>query len=208
MSVKFDTIFESTISRFTNGGFLTGDLVTFKKNAFAHPAFEHDTEMQAMVRTLQDSGHNLRVTNIINRYPAVGGSGTDDYVNPRGRMATVSQEIAPGRYYNKVTVPLDVLDRHDTYPNLPPIPAKFNYNDRSHIEPRVVGQTKSDDGMLDPHRQTQTSDTGDGKDSEGDRKLPTKNTKIPAKPAVGQSDPAKVVTSYLPKEERGRRRRR
>jgi hypothetical protein len=56
--------------------------------------------------------------------------------------------------------------------------------------------------MLSPQRQTLTSDTGDKKDSEGDRKLNNFNTKIPSLPAKDESNPSvdSGTHRYLPKK--------
>jgi len=85
-----------------------------------------------------DSDLNIRVINIINQYPAVMGSGNTDNINPFGRTIEIAQEIAPGRIYNRITVPDEILVRVDFYPNLPPVPKSFKREDTSHIKPKEI----------------------------------------------------------------------
>jgi len=135
---RFLKLYESTINRFTNGGFLTGDVVKLKANAFNHKAFDGQEETKSHIKAMIDSDLNLRVTNVKNAYPAVMGAGNTDYMNPEGRIVDIAQEIAPGRYYNTITVPAEVLDRvtdGDDTNSLPSIPDSFKKPDPSEIKP-------------------------------------------------------------------------
>lgn len=138
---RFLKLYESTINRFTNGGFLTGDVVKLKPNAFRHKSFGDNSEIKDQIKAIMSSDLHLRVTNVKNAYPAVMGAGNTDYINPEGRMVDIAQEIAPGRYYNTITVPGEVLERvtdGDATNSLPSIPNSFKKPDPSQIKPTEV----------------------------------------------------------------------
>jgi len=196
---RFDVVFESALTRNTNGGFLVGDLVTFKKDWTRHKELESQDETLSRIRSMIEQGYNLKVTDIKNRYPAVGGGSNTDYINPASRIVVIAQEIAPGRYYNYLSVPGDILTVVDVYPNLAPIPDKFSRKDGSHIKAKEVKPTDtSDKSMTTPGYQTRLSDAGNKKLTVGDRYLNNTNTAIPSKPAEGSRDPAKYTFNYLP----------
>lgn len=146
---RFLKLYESTINRFTNGGFLTGDVVKLKPNAFNHKVFDGQEETKSHIKAMMDSDLNLRVTNVKNAYPAVMGGSNTDYASPKERMVDVAQEIAPGRYYNTITVPAEVLERvtdGDETNSLPPVPNSIKKADPSQIKPTEV---KNDTHNLD-----------------------------------------------------------
>lgn len=147
MKKKFLKLYEGTITRYNNGGYLVGDIVKIKPNAFNHPKFEGDEELKAQVKALMDSDLNIRVINIMNQYPAVMGANNTDNINPFGRTIEIAQEIAPGRLYNKVSVPDEILVRVDFYPNLPPIPKSFKREDTSQIKPKEHTAKHANDEM-------------------------------------------------------------
>ena len=149
MRKRFLSLYESTINRFTNGGFLVGDVVKLKPNAFNHKAFEGLEEVKARIKSVMDSDLNIRVTNVKNAYPAVMGAGNTDNMNPEGRMVDIAQEIAPGRYYNTITVPQETLIRvtdGDATNSLPAVPDSFKRADTTQITPKEV---KNDTHNLD-----------------------------------------------------------
>ena len=200
MQKQFDTVLEHALNRFTNGGLLVGDLVKFKKDWAKHKDLESQHEVLMQIRSMIEQGYNLRVTNLANRFPAVMGGDNTDYSNPARKVATVAQEIAPGRYYNYVSLPADLLEPVDTYPNLPPIPDKMVRPDKSHIKQKEFKAPGIEDkASTSPGRQTRGSDHGDQKIQKGDRELTGKNVKIPSKPAKDAADPASYTYRYLPK---------
>lgn len=196
---RFTQIFESTLSRHTNGGFLTSDLVKLKKNALSHVEFETNEEMKFKLKAIMDSDLNLRIVNIKNKYPAVQGGVNTDTNLPFGRIIDIAQEIAPGRFHNFISVPEEVLERIESYPNSSPIPNSLKRDDTTQIEPIPVDIEEDEECMLSPRHLTHKSDDGKGHLIKGDRELKNTNTKIPAEPAKGQADPADYVARYLPK---------
>jgi hypothetical protein len=129
--------------------------------------------------------------------PATMGAGNTDY-NGYSFSAEVCREIAPGRFSNDaITVPVHLLVHVDSYPNLPEVPAKHKYEDKTHIEPKPVKDESEEVPFLSPNR-TRTADLGNGKDSKSETHLSGKNVKIPSVPAKGAKDPASYTAAYLP----------
>ena len=114
-------LYETYVSRYTRGGFLTGDLVRFKKGFENTQSFkELDPNVQQKLKDFAASDINLRVSGIVNKYPSHQPGNTD---NSTGDVSvTVSQETAPGRYDGFVTATPDLFDTVDVYPNSRPVP--------------------------------------------------------------------------------------
>lgn len=170
MKKRFIRLYENNIDRFTNGGFLVGDIVKIKPGSYNHKAFEGQEEIKAQIKSLIDSDLNIRIINIKNKYPGVMGANNTDYINPFGRTVDIGQEIAPGRYYNTTSVPDAILERIPTYPGLPPIPDSMKRADKSHIDTKEVENTDKN------------------------RSLQNKNVKIPS------VDAKPTTAMYLPKK--------
>lgn len=203
MEKRFTKLFEATLSRYTRGGFLTSDRVLFTKDALRHDFFKNaPEETKKAVEELINSGVNLRVRNVKSHMPAVMGAGNPDDFGYSFNIEVVP-EIAPGLYdVNKsVTVPSQLLVRHADYPNLPPVPDKFKYDNKVNIKPEDAKEynKSKDQTASNPVTQTRTSDLGDKKAVAGDRELKNTNVVIPSSPAVGQKDPASYTAQYLPR---------
>ena len=138
MKHKFLKLYEGTIKRFTNGGLLVGDIVKLKPGAHNHPSFDGAEETKIHIKALMDSDLNIRVVNIKNNYPAVMGGNNSDTRTPLAQTVDIAQEIMPGRLYNHVSVPAELVERIDFYPNLPPIPNSMKREDTSHIKPKPI----------------------------------------------------------------------
>ena len=172
MDKKYNRIFESTIDRFKSGGLLTGDLVKFKSSAFSDAWIKKQLpNMIDKIKEFAESDKNIRVSAVKALRPAVGGSiqqneQVDDW------YCDITQEEAPGLFLNFLTVPLHLLEQIDVYPNIsPPIPdsQKYDPNDEKVIiKPEEVNLPKQD---------TELSAVYGTKSDEGDKKLPTKDTK-------------------------------
>jgi hypothetical protein len=199
MDKRFVKLYEATLSRFNRGGFLTSDRVKFVDGALSNEFFKNQPEsVKAAVKSLIDSGLNLRVKNVKSFAPAVMGAGNTDDSGFSFNIEVVP-ETAPGRFdVNKtVVVPSNLLAHHNDYPNLPPVPDQFKYNNRVNIKPEDV-EINDDKTLLTPQTQTHHSVVGN-KLEKGDRELTDKNIKIPAVTATGQKDPASYTALYLPK---------
>ena len=73
-------LYETYVSRYTRGGFLTGDLVRFKKGFENTQSFkELDPNVQQKLKDFAASDINLRVSGIVNKYPSAQPGNTDNY---------------------------------------------------------------------------------------------------------------------------------
>ena len=212
---RFVNIFESVYGRYTNGGFLVGDVVVFKPKALSHPDFESNEELRQKIKALINGGLNLRLVNIKNNFPLAAGGNNDNNIIRRGALADVAQEITPGSLHNYVTVPLEVLTTvagiraaNDQDPekfnepqkdnNLPEVRDKVIYKARINIKPKPV-EKPSEDNEMSVGYQTMKSDQGGNKNVAGDRTLNNKNTPIPSSPDAWAKSPASYTAHYLPK---------
>lgn len=198
MNKRFVKIYESIVSRYNRGGFLTGDVVKFVPNALRDSFFNNlDDSYKAKVKEYSECEETLRVRNIKSAVPAVMGAGNPDY-NGYSFSIEVSREIAPGTYENgSVVVPQHLLTKVEDYPNLPAIPDKFKREDDTQIEPKEVKDEAEETPFFSPGR-TRTSDQGNKKDSPSETSLLNKNVKIPSSPAKGAANPANYTANYLP----------
>lgn len=134
MKKKFNMLYETYVSRYTRGGFLTGDLVRFTKGFENLDSFKNlDPNVQQKLKDYADSDINIRISGIQNKYPSHQPGNTD---NSNGEVSvTVSQETAPGRYDGFVTAAPDLFDTVDVYPNRMPVPASMVRPNGTQINP-------------------------------------------------------------------------
>jgi hypothetical protein len=201
MKRNFVKLYESTLQRYTNGGFLTGDVVVFKEGALKADWFKSlGSNTQEKIKKMVESGLNLRVSAVKNVLPNVMGAGNTDYTGTDVNV-DITSEIAPGRYMDFATVPGNALASKCSYPNLPEVPEVLKKDDparRTNIKPKKVKDEQEEVPFYSPAR-TRESDLGNLKMSAGDRVLNNQNVKIPSSPAVGNADPATYTAKYLPK---------
>lgn len=200
---QFLKLYESAIQRFTRGGFLVGDLVKFKSNFSSDEFFKKQaTNYLQKIDEFVKSGLNIRVSAVKPVYPSSYKPGNIQN-EAESFLIDIVLEKVPGLYYDFVTVPAHVLEHIDTGINLAPVPDSLRRPNNEIIDPEeVASQTSDPTSYLTPHRQTLTSDKGDGKDSKSEISLPGKNTKIPSSPAEGERDPAvaSYTARYMPKK--------
>jgi hypothetical protein len=134
---KFNKIYESYVSRYTRGGFLTGDLVKVRDDFKSTEGYKKlSPEYRAKLDELLASDLNLRVSGIENKYPSNQPGNTD---NSSGEFAvTVSQETAPGRYDGFYQFPDDIFQPVDVYPNRMPVPDSFVRPNKTKIDPDTL----------------------------------------------------------------------
>jgi hypothetical protein len=203
---KFIELYESAIQRFTRGGLLVGDLVKFKEGYGSDDFFKNQTSNYLeKVKNFINSGLNIRVSSIKTVRPSYQPGNI--YNESSEFLVDIVLEKAPGLYYEFVTVPMRILEHVDTGVNLAPIPDSLRYDDRSSTDVEELGSAKKGaEALLDPYRQTRTSDFGDGKDSKSSTELQNKNVKIPSSPSVDAKSPSIYSTqkdytkNYLPKK--------
>lgn len=198
MNKRFVKVYESIVSRYTRGGFLTGDVVKFVPDVLRDPFFKNvDDTYKAKVKEYSECEETLRVRNIKSTFPAVMGAGNPDY-NGYSFGIEVSREIAPGTFENGgIVVPQHLITKVESYPNLPAVPDKFKKKDSSQITPKEVKDESEEVPYFSPSR-TRTADLGNKKDSKSETSLTNHNTKIPSSPASGAKDPASYTANYLP----------
>lgn len=198
MRNKFLKLYESTLNRYNRGGFLTSDVVKFVDGALSDRFFQGAGDAyKAKVKEFIDSGDTLRVKNVKSTFPAVMGAGNPDYTGYSFGIE-ICREIAPGKFSpDTIVVPQNLLVHIDSVPNLPAVPDKFKYNDRTHIDPQPVSSENEETPFFSPGR-TKTSDRGNKRDTKTELELPVKNTSIPSSPAKGANDPASYTANYLP----------
>jgi hypothetical protein len=205
---KFVDLYESAIQRFTRGGLLVGDLVKLKEGFDSDEFFKKQSVNYVnKVKEFVKSGLNIRVSSIKTVRPSYQPGNV--YNEGSEFLADIVLEKAPGLYYDFVTVPLSVLEHIDTGVNLAPIPDALRYDDKSSADVDEFGTAKRGaESLLDPYRQTRTSDLGDGKDSKSVTELGNKNVRIPSSPSVDAKNPSiytpqkDYTKNYLPKKGR------
>lgn len=203
---KFAELYESAIQRFTRGGLLVGDLVKLKEG-FASDEFfkKQSANYVEKIKEFIKSGLNIRVSSIKTVRPSYQPGNV--YNEGSEFLADIVLEKAPGLYYDFVTVPLSVLEHIDTGINLAPVPDALRYDDKSSTDVEGFGASRGGaESVLDPYRQTRTSDFGNGKDSKSETELNNKNVKIPSSPSVDAKNPSiytpqkDYTKNYLPRK--------
>jgi len=203
---KFIKLYESAIQRFTRGGLLVGDIVKFKDGIFNNDFFKNQSANYVeKVKNFINSGLNIRVSSIKPVRPSYQPGNV--YNEASEFLVDVVLEKAPGLYYEFMTVPMNVLEHIDTGVNLAPVPDSLRYNDRSSSDVSEVGSAKdSGEALLNPYRQTRTTDAGDQKDTKSETELLNKNVKIPSEANVDAKNPSIYASrkdytkNYLPKK--------
>jgi len=195
---RFIELYESWLLRNNHSGFLVGDIVKFKPDALKHEYVKTQSdEIKKAIEHLFNCKGTVRITNVINKYPAVFGAGNSDNFGPNFSVE-VSEDEGGGRLGTSAVVHANMIERIDTTPNLEPVPDKAKYQPRINIKPVPVKDEAEEVPFYSPAR-TRTSDIGGGKLSSGDRTLKNVNVKIPATPSTGAADPAQYTANYLPK---------
>ena len=128
MQKKFVKLYESVISRYTNGGFLVGDYVVFAKD------FDKKEEFQKLGNNVKDfiseiisSGLNIRVVGLKDVYP-LSRPGNPDTRIGNNLAIDIALDNGGGRYSHYVTVPPCCLELKESDGiNLPKMPDAFNY---------------------------------------------------------------------------------
>ena len=175
---RFTKIWESAINRYTSGGFLPGDLVTLKPDFKKHELIKDNESLIGELKALVDSGSNLRITNVKNKYPTAMGGDNTDYKGMEFYV-DIAAEMSPGKFGPSYTVPADVLEVIDTTPNLTPIPNKFKYDNKIQIKPKEHKDENEEVPFYTPDGQNKKAYVGN-KLQKTDHKLLNKNVTIPS----------------------------
>jgi len=198
MKKRFLKLYESWLTRYNHGGFLQGDIVKFKADALKHYFIK--TQSDELVKNLEDlikDGRTLRVTNVINKFPAVMGTGNPDDVGPDFTVE-VGLDEGGGRIYKTAIAHVGMLDKIDTVPGLEEVPDRNKYDNKIKIKPVEVKDEAEEVPFYSPAR-TRTADLGNKKLAPTETKLKNVNTVIPSSPNVNAKDPASYTAKYMPK---------
>jgi len=198
MKKRFLKLYESWLTRYNHGGFLQGDIVKLKLDALKH--YFVKTQSDDLVKNIEDlikDGRTLRVTNVINKFPAVMGTGNPDDVGPDFTVE-IGLDEGGGRIYKTAIVHVGMIDKIDTVPGLEEVPDRNKYDNKIKIKPVEVKDEAEEVPFYSPAR-TRTADLGNKKLAPTESKLKNVNTAIPASPAVGDKDPASYTAKYMPK---------
>jgi len=183
MAKKYLTLVENYLRRFERGGFQTGDVFKFNKNFKTSEAYkELGQNVKDMIDTMLETGLHVRV---------VGINDTNGQRYP-GNVQTSSSHIqlslaldnGGGRYSHYITLcPSLGQPGVSPYPNLDPIPDAVVRKNKTNIKPEELEKIDSI---------TNKTDKGDGKLSDTNLELPTKNTPLPGE----QATPSPALASY------------
>ena len=198
MKKRFLKLYESWLTRYNHGGFLQGDIVTFKPNALKHDFVKTQSDVLAKnIEEMIKDGRTLRVTNVINKYPAVMGVGNADDTGPDFTVE-VGLDEGGGRIYKTAIVHVGMLNKIDTVPGLEEVPDRNKYDNKIKIKPVEVKDEAEEVPFYSPAR-TRTADLGNKKLAPTESKLKNINTEIPAGKNYIDKDPATYTARYMPK---------
>jgi hypothetical protein len=191
MDSKFLKLVENTITRYSNGGILTGDQVELGSKYKSIPDYKNlSDDVKQKIKDLFDSGGTIKVVNIVPKMPSAAPGNADN----RGTefVATIARMTDGARYDNqgKVSLPLNCLKKVDNGINRSGVPEDAEYDNKVQIDPVEPEENEE-------WQQTMTQ--------QGDSLKKTnlsnarKNTKIPSKsatpsPAVNES----YTSQYMP----------
>lgn len=134
---KCSLLIEDTVYRYQTGGFLAGDIVKFRKNAFKNEKLMAMSEQyKAMVKNAMDTDLNLRVSSIKSIRPNTSGNyqSTDA---PGDFYVDLVVEYAPGLWKDPITVPMEVLEKVETGINFAPVPDSLKRKNKEHKPEKV-----------------------------------------------------------------------
>ena len=172
---KFVSLHESYMRRYERGGFLVGDVFKFNDNFKSSDEFKSlGTNTQELLQQMIDSGQHVRVVGIKDttsaRYPANTDTTTLDVV------LDLALDDGGGRYSHHVSIPSNLGQAEEFYPNLPPIPDAFKKKGNVNIKPE----------------EAETAKAPEARDESPDRALPDSNVDIPSDAVT----PSPAATSY------------
>jgi hypothetical protein len=194
MARKFLKLIENTISRYSNGGFLTGDVVELVSNYKSKDSYKKlSDDEKDYIDSYFDSDKNYRVVNIKTSQATPGPGNNlnrgDDFT------VEVALEMGGGRYdmQGKVSLNADLIKKVESPDEMfdsPKIPDSDRYDNKVQIDPKDV----SEEDEVEITRVTQQGDSLKRSNLE----LPKQNTKIPSKsatpsPAVNESYTAQYM---------------
>lgn len=171
MGKKFDAIFESVVSRYQVGGYLPGDIVTFRPNYKSTETYKAmHSQMQKELDELVNSGLNIKVIQVGDRLAGVSTYGGNLHKSAKDIVLTVAGDHGGGQYFGSITVTPDMIDIADMGNQMPKIPDKFYRKDNTNWKPEPY--------KPDTTHPTRVSDKGNGKNTPTDIKLAGEGTRM------------------------------
>ena len=163
MGKKFDTIYESVVSRGESGSYLPGDIVIFRPNYKSSECYKNmPTIAQKEVDELAKCGLNIRVAQVGNNLS--GHSAGNQFKSSLTNVLTIAADHGGGRTYGRIVVTPDMVDLADLdNHNLAPIPDQFRRKDKVTIKPQKYDRDKN---FI-----TNVTDKGNGKNTPTELKL-------------------------------------
>ena len=190
MPNKFLTLVENSISRYSNGGLLTGDTVKFVKNFKSRDSYKALSDnLKNYIEEFIKTDKNIRVVDIKPMFPSSAPG--DDANRGNAFSIVLATELAPGSYdlQNKFTVPSDLVEPFNTYSNLPNIPDSLRKKERINHKP-VAPEENEESAVNNPYLQTLMSQDGNSL-RRTDTKLLNKNVTIPSVTVKGANSMVK-----------------
>jgi hypothetical protein len=177
--------------RYERGGFLTGDVFKFNDNFKSQDSYNAlGTNTKKLIDEMIESGLHIIIVGIKDsspaRYPASSQTSTLDVV------LNIALDTGGSRYSHYCSIPGDLGEAIQYYPNLLPIPDAIKRADKVNIKPEEIAEdeenlaNRADRGGTEPHDLTPT-----------ERSLPKKNTVIPSDPATPSPAVASYTNEYL-----------
>jgi hypothetical protein len=191
MAKKFLKLVENTITRYSNGGILTGDQVELGSGYKSIPDYKNLTDdIKQHVEELFSDDDTVIVVNIQTKMPSKAPGNADN----RGTefVATIARMIDSGRYdnQNKISLPLNCLKKVDNGINRTPLPDKVYGDNKVQIDPTEAEENEE-------QQQTMTQQGAGLKKT--NLSNAQKNTKIPSSPATPSPAVNESYTSnYMP----------
>lgn len=186
MARKFDTILESAMRRFNGNTLVVGDRVKFVNNwTGTEWARGQAAVKMERLKEMIDSGDNIRISAVKSLRPAVADSGHFEVVDDV--YYDIVREAAPGFYSQTFTVPSQLVEWLDDYPNLAgETPDGQKRVDTSHVDAREVNPIDDNANM------GVKAQTGVG---QGDRSLGGQNVPLDHSPTA--TDGLSYTQRYL-----------
>lgn len=162
MGKKFDTIYESVVSRYQVGGYLPGDIVKFRPNYKSCDCYNSMSSiMKSELDSLASCGLNIRVTQVGDKFGGV--TGANQHKTADSVVITVAADHGGGRSYGGITVKPEMIDHVSSDEFAPKVPDEFYRKDDTTMEPE---EYKADSKNI-----TRVTDKGNGKNTPTDLKL-------------------------------------
>ena len=182
---------ESYMRRYERGGFLVGDVFKFNDNFKGSDGFKQlGTNTQDLINQMIDSGLHIIIVGIKDTSPARYPANPD--TSSLNVVLDIALDTGGGRYSHYCSIPGDLGEAIQYYPNLLPIPDAIKRADKVNIKPEEIAEDEEnlanrvDRGGTEPHDLTPT-----------ERSLPKKNTVIPSDPATPSPAVASYTNEYL-----------